>query len=110
MAAWAPQNPKPDGIFPVSFCPISKTAFALPLCSVNPSPWGLHCMGYLVISLKIGERIRVGDTHIMISDIDGKRVHVAIDAPKTTPILRTKLELKESGLKNGDQRKSVGRP
>jgi carbon storage regulator CsrA len=45
--------------------------------------------GYLVVSRKVGERITVGeDIEILISDINEKKVDVAIKAPKEKQIKR----------------------
>jgi len=46
-------------------------------------------MGYLVISRRIGERIKIGENiEILISDIDKKKVSIAIKAPKEIKINR----------------------
>lgn len=45
-------------------------------------------MGYLVISLKIGQRLQIGDVEVLISDYDMGRVDVAVKAPREIPIRR----------------------
>lgn len=45
--------------------------------------------GYLVISRKVGERIKIGDdVEIMVSDIDQGKADVAIRAPRYIKIER----------------------
>ena len=61
-------------------------------------------MGYLVISRKIAERIVILNTNnneeieILISDIDKKRVSVAIKAPKEYKIDRKATHFEEEKL------------
>lgn len=38
-------------------------------------------MGYLVLGLKVGQRVQIGEIEILISDYDSGRVDVAILAP-----------------------------
>lgn len=46
-------------------------------------------MGYLVISIKIGQRFKIGENiEILVSDYDGGRVDLAIDAPRELAITR----------------------
>lgn len=53
-------------------------------------------MGYLVISLRIGDRLKIGDNiEILISDCYGHRADVAIDAPRTLPIKRIPTRVQE---------------
>lgn len=66
-------------------------------------------MGYLVIALKIGERVMVGEAEVVVSDIDRNHVHLAIQAPKSVRIARMKTHIqaemeKHNGEKTGDIR------
>lgn len=45
-------------------------------------------MGYLVISLKVGERVKIGDVEILVSDYDRGNIDLSIDAPREIPITR----------------------
>lgn len=46
----------------------------------------------LVLSRRKGERIRIGgDIVISITEIQGKRVQIAIEAPHSVPIRRSEL-------------------
>jgi len=45
-------------------------------------------MGYLVIGLKVGQRISIGEVEILIADYDMGRVDVAIKAARHIPIRR----------------------
>lgn len=64
-------------------------------------------MGYLVISRKVAERIRIGkDIEILVSDIQHKKVDIAINAPKSMKILRLKTHIEEEKEKNGNSNKS----
>jgi carbon storage regulator len=46
----------------------------------------------LVLSRKLGERIRIGDDiTIVVSDIRGGQVRIGIDAPKSVGIYRVEL-------------------
>ncbi len=46
----------------------------------------------LVISRKVSESILIGDTiEILISEINGDRVKIAVNAPKSIPIMRKEL-------------------
>jgi carbon storage regulator CsrA len=42
----------------------------------------------LVLTRKIGERIVIGEVAIVVSDICGSRVKLAIDAPSDTKVKR----------------------
>lgn len=47
----------------------------------------------LVLSRKKGERIQIGeDITVIINNISGKQVSIAIEAPKGVHILRTELK------------------
>ena len=53
----------------------------------------------LVISRKVGESLRIGDdVEIMVSEISGGRVRIAIQAPKDVVVLRK--EVYETNLLN----------
>jgi carbon storage regulator len=46
----------------------------------------------LILTRKIGERIRIaGDIEIVVLDIQGERVKIGIEAPRTTRVLRAEL-------------------
>ncbi len=66
--------------------------------------------GYLVISRRVNERIKIGDdVEILISDIIDNKVDVAVKAPKEIKITRLKShaeEAKERGdFSDGSRRK-----
>lgn len=47
----------------------------------------------LILSRKSGERIRIAeDVEIVVQSIQGSRVVIGIDAPRTTRVLRGELE------------------
>jgi carbon storage regulator len=51
----------------------------------------------LVLSRKIGEKINIGnDIIVQVTKICGSRVSVAIEAPKTTSIVRAELQRKDN--------------
>jgi carbon storage regulator len=57
-------------------------------------------MTMLVLSRKVGERIKVGENiWISIEEVDRGKVRVGIEAPKKIPILRE--ELSDSALDEG---------
>lgn len=59
-------------------------------------------MGYLVISLKIGQKLRIGnDIEILISDFEGGRADLAIAAPKELAIKRLPTHAEKEGSNNG---------
>jgi carbon storage regulator len=46
----------------------------------------------LVLSRKIGERIRIaGNIEVVVTDIQGDKIKIGIEAPKDTRILRREL-------------------
>jgi carbon storage regulator CsrA len=47
-----------------------------------------ECNGMLVLTRKIGERIVIGEVAIVVSDICGSMVKLAIDAPRDTKVKR----------------------
>ena len=57
----------------------------------------------LVLSRKVGERIRIGaDITIVLAQIDRNKVRIGIEAPKDIEIIRS--ELIDGGLAKGGQR------
>lgn len=64
--------------------PLSKS----PLVCQDHNTVEVGRMGYLVIGLKVGQRIAIGEIEILISDYDNGRVDVAIKAPKHIKINR----------------------
>jgi carbon storage regulator len=59
----------------------------------------------LVISRRIGERIKIGDDiEILIVDINKSQVKLGIEAPKEVPILREELleEIKKQNIKSNE--------
>lgn len=67
-------------------------------------------MGYLVISLKIGQKLRIGDNIvILISDYEGGRADVAINAPKELAITRLPTHSEKEGS-DGTKHKSNSQP
>ena len=60
--------------------------------------------GYLLISRRVTERIFIGDeVEILISDINGEKVDVAIKAPKHVKIHRKESIMQEQRRKRVDQ-------
>jgi carbon storage regulator len=55
----------------------------------------------LVLSRKLGERLHIGDAVIVIHKIQGNRVTLAIEAPKTMEVMRSEL------LQRKEQKKEV---
>lgn len=54
--------------------------------------------GVLVLTLKYGESIQVGDAEIRIRKGQGQQIKISIKAPKEMKVLRSKLlEEKEDG-------------
>ena len=51
----------------------------------------------LVLTRKVGEKIIIGDTSVVILSVEANRVKIGINAPKHIPVLRE--ELRDSGLK-----------
>lgn len=45
-------------------------------------------MGYLVISRKVGERVFIGDTEVLVRSYDSGRITLAIDAPRNVLVQR----------------------
>ncbi len=46
----------------------------------------------LVLSRKIGQRIRIaGDIEVVVTEIQGDRIKIGIEAPKHVPVLRAEL-------------------
>lgn len=39
-------------------------------------------MGYLVVSRKVGERLKIGEVEILVSDVSDKKVDLAVKAPR----------------------------
>lgn len=64
-------------------------------------------MGYLVISVKVGGRVKIGDDiEIIFADYDMGRIDVGIQAPKNLAIIRVPtLAEKESSLGNQNQKR-----
>jgi carbon storage regulator len=53
----------------------------------------------LVLSRKIGEKIVIGeDVVITVSRIDRRRIRLAIEAPKSVPILRDRRDHARPGI------------
>lgn len=71
-------------------------------------------MGYLVIGLKIGQRVQIGEIEIVISDYDQGRVDLGIRAPKHIPIDRLPTHAEKEfgngkpGFKNHDSQRHRG--
>jgi len=58
--------------------------------------------GYLVISRKVGERIKIGDdVEVMVSDIDQGKADVAVKAPRHVKIERMPTHVEEAKLMEG---------
>lgn len=65
-------------------------------------------MGYLVISVKIGGRVKIADNiEILVSDYDKGRVDLAIKAPREIPISRipshAEEEFKPNAVRTRDE-------
>jgi len=53
----------------------------------------------LVLTRRVGERIRIGENIVLtVTAIDGARVRIGIEAPRSLPILRE--ELYRHGVEN----------
>lgn len=53
-------------------------------------------MGYLVVSRKVGQRIKIGDDiEIMVADVCQGKVDIAIKAPKSLKIQRMVRHIEE---------------
>ena len=69
-------------------------------------------MGFLVLSRRLNERIRIGpDVEILISDIREDKngefiVDVAINAPRSVKILKQETYLQDLRKKNGNSHNS----
>lgn len=59
-------------------------------------------MGYLVISRKVGERLRIGQVEILVSDVSDKKVDLAVKAPREIRIEKVGTHIEEqTKLKEG---------
>ncbi|MGE3239487.1 MAG: carbon storage regulator [Pirellulales bacterium] len=58
----------------------------------------------LVLTRRIGERIAIGDdTFLMVRSISGRRVRLAVEAPRHTPVLRGELTI-DDRIRGSDER------
>ena len=63
----------------------------------------------LVLSLKVGERIRIADDiEVVVTAIQGDRIKIGIEAPKTILVLRGELQVCVSEVA-GHTRRVYGR-
>ena len=55
----------------------------------------------LVLSRKVGERIRIaGDIVVVVTAIQGDRIKIGIEAPKSVRVLRGELQIGHAGVPN----------
>ena len=61
--------------------------------------------GNLIISRKAGEVVCIGDNvKVTVLSIDGNKVKLALDAPKSVPILRKELLDRKNRIKEIEER------
>lgn len=64
-------------------------------------------MGYLVISLKVGQRVMIGNVEVLFSDFDSGHADIAIKAPREMEIRRIPTHA-EKEFSNGTQHENHG--